>query len=578
MSKTMYKKLKKQKGERFAQTIRNFHNGLLEIPDLDVIVRHAGREAEPLLPYLMSLLASNDDVPVDAPANPFDLLEQAGYDAFYADTLEKQNSIKGYFAKGELLCTFNDAARHKNFHIVHAVKKDVDKIKREDFVGKEEREDAYGTSVISIQMLKTGGFISIKNRYNHTVDGCDNTFKSNPDNIIKGLSQSLKDHFNVDFKANDTLSNEYHAVGRQLFKYNREQNGFYFGDQAWIKDGKIHEIDRSAGDALFDGFLFDNKTKTLKKIDPDNQDSFADTFNRYYGGNPALTVDKKGNLTLDGDVLIGAEESRIKTLYLPAVTEVEGRFLQDANGLTQVDMPSLKKMGSMCFVTAQHLKTIDMPILEEMGGFCLHRVGGLEEIDMPSLERMEEGCFFYAQHLRTIDMPALQGMGEGGFHSSYGLTQVDIPVLEFMGDRCFRNADRVAAIHTPALKEMGDSCFENAGALTQVDMPVLKLIKAACFSSTPNLKKVSMPALKETGIRCFQYAGRLETVFMPSLEKMGDDSFRNVENLTHVEMPALQSLSVVCFERAPAPIQDHIQKDVRKKVAAFKARHGFPSV
>ena len=91
----MYKKLKKQKGERFAQTIRNFHNGILEIPDLDVIVRYAGREAEPLLPYLMSLLATNDDK-VDeapAPANPFDLLEQAGYDAFYADTLEKKNSI-----------------------------------------------------------------------------------------------------------------------------------------------------------------------------------------------------------------------------------------------------------------------------------------------------------------------------------------------------------------------------------------------------------------------------------------------------------------------------------------------------
>ncbi|PJB72690.1 MAG: hypothetical protein CO093_02485 [Alphaproteobacteria bacterium CG_4_9_14_3_um_filter_47_13] len=60
----MYKKLKKQNGEKFSQTLRNFHNGILEIPDLDVILRHAGREAqdaELLLPYLMSLLASNDD-------------------------------------------------------------------------------------------------------------------------------------------------------------------------------------------------------------------------------------------------------------------------------------------------------------------------------------------------------------------------------------------------------------------------------------------------------------------------------------------------------------------------------------
>ncbi|MED5422415.1 MAG: hypothetical protein VX740_03140, partial [Pseudomonadota bacterium] len=83
----MYKKLKKQNGETFAQTIRNHHNGLLEIEDLDVIVRHAGRDAEPLLPYLMSLLAANDDnTPTTTETDPFVLLEQAGYDAFHADT------------------------------------------------------------------------------------------------------------------------------------------------------------------------------------------------------------------------------------------------------------------------------------------------------------------------------------------------------------------------------------------------------------------------------------------------------------------------------------------------------------
>lgn len=37
----MYNKLKKQNGEKFAQTLRDFHNGLLEIPDIDVILCHA---------------------------------------------------------------------------------------------------------------------------------------------------------------------------------------------------------------------------------------------------------------------------------------------------------------------------------------------------------------------------------------------------------------------------------------------------------------------------------------------------------------------------------------------------------
>ncbi len=359
----MYKTLKKQNGEKFAQTIRNFHNGILEIPDIDVILRHAGQDAEPLLPYLMTLLASNDDTPAPAPSDPFVLLDQAGYKAFYADALEKQNSIKPYFARGELLCTFNDHARYKNYHIVHAVKKDVDQIKREDFKGKEERQDEYGTSVISIQMWKEGGFISIKNRYNHAVSGCDNTFDSNPDNIIDGLSAALKDYFNVEFSATkSSLPEGFVLMGNRIFKYYKEDNNIYYGDQAWAENAHVYTVDKVAGDALFEGFLFDNKTKTLKKIDPENNDSFADDFNRCYGGNRALTV-KGGNLYLGDELLIGAEKSRIKTLYLPALTEMGECCLFSADALTRFEAPALTAMGDRCFFSAYDLTRFETPAL-----------------------------------------------------------------------------------------------------------------------------------------------------------------------------------------------------------------------
>ena len=315
----MYKKLKKQNGESFAKAIQNYHNGILEIPNIDIILRHAGREAEPLMNYLMSLLVANDNVP-EPPKNPYALLAEAGYDAFYADTLDLQNSIKPYFKPGEMLCTFNDAARFVNYHIVHAVKRDVDAIKREDFDGKEKRQDDYGTSVISIQMLKRGGFISIKNRYNHTVAGCDNTFSSNPDNIIEGLSAALKAHFNVDFSASKTaLPEGFVLIGNQIVRYHEERNNFYYGDQVWVTNGRVHAVNKAAGDALFDGFLFDNKNKVLRKIDPGFSDSFADDFNRCYGGNARLHV-RRGNLMLNDNILIGAENSRMKTVYLHALT------------------------------------------------------------------------------------------------------------------------------------------------------------------------------------------------------------------------------------------------------------------
>jgi len=281
----------------------------------------------------------------------------------------------------------NDSARYQNYHIVHAVKKDADQIKREDFKGKEARQDEYGTSVISIQMLKKGGFISIKNRYNHAVSYCDNTFNSNPDNIIPGLSSALKEHFNVEFSTTGSaLPDGFVLMGDQLFKYHTEHHNIYYGDQAWAKNGTIHKINNVAGDALFDGFLFEDETKTLKKIDPAYEDSFADDFNRCSGGNRGLNV-KNGNLYLDDNLLIGAEQSRIKTLDLPALTTMSDSCLFNAPFLTQFEAPALTTMGSDCLRYAETLTQFKADALTTMGNRCL--------AGSPDLG----GCF-KAQHIK----------------------------------------------------------------------------------------------------------------------------------------------------------------------------------
>ena len=395
MTDKVYKKLKRQNGERFARGLRDHHNGLLEIENLTDIVRYAGRNGEALLQYLMTLLPDPD-----APAkttktiNPFELLEHAGYKAFHANTLQKQNSIKKYFKPGELLCTFNDESRYKNYHIVHAVHKDANTLLREDFNGKEERQDPYGTSVISIQMLKKGGFISIKNRYNSTVKGCDNTFNSNPNNIIPGLSAALKAHFNVDFSASRiALPDGYVLMGNNIVHYHTEINNFYYGDQVWAKDNIVHAVDRGAGDALFDGFLYNHKKRQLKKIDPKLKDRFADDFNRAYGGNKDLKVDKDGNLTLNNTVLVGAKNSRIISLDLPALTTMGNWSLRYApTKLTHFNAPSLTTMGNRCLDNAQALTHFNAPALTTMGNRCLHIASALTHFNAPALTTMGYWC------------------------------------------------------------------------------------------------------------------------------------------------------------------------------------------
>lgn len=594
MSEDTYKKLKRQNGEAFARTLRNFHGGILEIPGIVGILRHAGRDATPLLPYLMSLLAANDNTSVVELQDPFVLLARAGYKAFHANTLKKQNSIQKYFRPGELLCTFRDHSRYEKYHIVHAVKEGANKIQRSDFLGREDRQDAYGTSVISIQMLKDGGFISIKNRYNHTVSGCDNTFDSNPDNIIPGLSVALKTHFNVAFEVRKVaLPEGYVLMGNGIFKYHEERGNIYYGDQAWAADGEIHAADRAAGDALFEGFLFDNKNKKLKKIDPQGKDSFDEDFNRDYGGNPGLCV-RDGNLMLGDEILIGAERSRIKTISLPALKSIGPYCLEDLPVLTHFSAPALTSMGRSALKNVPVLEHFHAPSLVSMGERCLHNAPLLTEFVAPSLESMKQHVVYYANALTVFsaplltsmdnrclyfcesltsfdapaltemdygclldcgalvcfDAPALVSMGHSCLKEAKDLLQISVPVLTVMGDGCLENAYDLLEFSAPALVSMGKDCLGSAMDLKNFSAPVLTSMDDGCLKYVQGLRRLSVPALVSMGNQCINCADNLSELSLSSLETMGNECFHVLDMTREFVAPALQSMGDECFSSA----------------------------
>ena len=321
--KTIFEQIKAQNGEVFAKTIRSYHNGIFDIPDIVNIVKYAGREAEPLLGYLKSLVAPEVEEH-GVYETPFQLLDRAGYNAYYADTLEKQNAIQKYYAPGEALCTFRDPDRYKTHYIVHAVKKNVDEIKRENFPNPQ-REDEYGTSVISIQMRKEGNHISIKNRYNHTVESCDNTFNSNPENIIPGLSEALRRYFNVDFSSQKVvLPDGYMIDNERIIKHHGERNNVYFGDSFYVQDGVVHELDKRT-EIMLDRFIYNNETKTLSN--PANlDDAFIDAFKQETEGKKIrIDKDKKTKHThvfANGTEILEIYDGQIVNLNFPSITEI----------------------------------------------------------------------------------------------------------------------------------------------------------------------------------------------------------------------------------------------------------------
>ncbi|MFQ6729520.1 MAG: pentapeptide repeat-containing protein [Alphaproteobacteria bacterium] len=326
MAKSMYDIIKTQKGERFAKAIRNYDNGIFDVPDIDKIVKYAGHDAEPIMNYLISLKQIKIQE-MSVHMDPIKLLDKAGYNAYIADTLIKQNAIKKYYAPGEEICTFRDNRRFKDYYIINAVRKDVDKIKRSF---NPQRDDKYGTSVISIQVLKSGGFISIKNRYNHTVQNCDNTLNSNPDNIIRGLSDAIKHHFNVDFSAQQVpLPSHYVLINGQICRYNSEVENIYFGETFYVKDGHIYEIDTNSEIMIGNGILFDTRSKQFVDLTGINNIEtiryrFVVTLNKAIQGKK-ITVQKNPlggrDILADGVPVLTVENGEIVHINLSGVQD-----------------------------------------------------------------------------------------------------------------------------------------------------------------------------------------------------------------------------------------------------------------
>ena len=148
-----------------------------------------------------------------------------------------------------------------------AVKKNVDEIKREDFKNPK-RQDDYGTSVISIQFSRgASNTLSIKNRYNHTVENPDATFSNNLDNIILGLTDSFEQEYGYNLSHNRSGFEipGYVNVKGKYYKYNYELDNIYYCPNNLIIDNfeVIRDYQQMERYIVFDYAIIDLQEKKV---------------------------------------------------------------------------------------------------------------------------------------------------------------------------------------------------------------------------------------------------------------------------------------------------------------------------
>ena len=364
-------------------------------------------------------LSHIEEPKVDVNRTPKQLLKKAGYTLYECNTYEDLDKFRKYYAKEEELCTFNERRLDKCY-VFFAVKKNADKLSRNDFFTPN-REDEYGTSVISIQFTKGEiNTLSIKNRYNHSVKNPDATFGNNLDRIIEGLTESFVKKYKLNLddteKFDFTIPGYIMGNDHLFYKTNHEINGnTYCCDNIIISDGNVIKKyhDEKERYIVLDYFILDIKEKTIKLYDKKLTDSFIEEFTNINkidvikdNENDEKII--KINIENKEEIIIKINKYNQIIEYInPNIKETNYAFLWYNKAMKKIELINLEKTKSGFLNSNIELEELITPNLIEGGSRFLFANSKIEYIDLPKLENLGNAAFYFNKSIKRAKIPNL---------------------------------------------------------------------------------------------------------------------------------------------------------------------------
>lgn len=276
MANQNYELYKKKLGENSAKLIReNYPESLDSSEFLDYIskkcktktnARNVLSNIENLLYVKNSYLNENKNrKEIENEGDLEEILEDAGYDYKRINNVDELIKFKKFYASDEVLCTYNNPkGRLNDYHMIILYKKNLDKIKRSE---NPKREDGYSTSLLNVQIHKKFNNVSIKSRYNHSVNNPDAVYSNNLDKIAPGLNGAIEKKFGIkiDHKNDEDIPDNLKLAGDFIINYWVERNNVYVGEDVYVDNDEIHWINPNQ-ELIADQFLINLKEKTVKDL------------------------------------------------------------------------------------------------------------------------------------------------------------------------------------------------------------------------------------------------------------------------------------------------------------------------
>ena len=461
---------------------------------------------------------------------PDELLKEAGYILYECHSEEEIQSFKKYYASGEELCTFNGGRLDRCF-VFFAIKENVNEIKRENFP-KPERQDEYGTSVISIQFTRDNSHtLSIKNRYNHRVNNPDSTFGNNLDNIIPGLTNSFDKYYGMHqshLQGGFEIPRYVKARDGKFYKYNYEINNIYYCENNVIIDNfEVKEYPHEQY-IIFDYFILDLKNKLIQKYwnDMELEDSFPNTIGTIKDIKIENDKDNKNILIKtdnsdEVDVIITLDKNnRIIALKNDKVENIGNSFLKHNNSLTSIELPNAKNIGNRFLYYNKILTEIQLPNVTSIGNSFLYFNKSLTHIELPNVINIGNGFLESNDSLISIELPNVISIGDYFLYYNNSLTSIELPNVIGVGDWFLDRNTSLINIELPNVISVGGWFLDRNTSLTNIELPNVTSIGNYFLYKNTSLTSIKLPSAEIVGNYFCDECKNIDTVNIPLIPEL----------------------------------------------------------
>lgn len=495
--------IKKRYGEDLSKLCRQLFPTLLETPGLlsRTLLEHFDDNhflyndiiSDDLISefrnYIFTLVAKDNEKNTIVNETPEELMLKQGYILKECHTESNIQSYRKYYREDELLCTFK-GGRLKDCRVFFAIKINADEIKRENF-STPDRQDEYGTSVLSIQFAKDGSnMLSIKNRYNHTVANPDATFSNDLDNIVSGLTDSFEKYYGIvqKYKSSGFESSNYvMANDGKYYKYNYEINNVYYCPNNIIIDNfVVHKYDHSKY-IVVDYFIFDLVNKKIYLYDLSLDDSFVDMTKNTNNIKINKVNNKKIiNVTSSDEtniILTINDKNEITKLVNNNATFIKDDFLRYNEKLMNLDLNNVKKIGNYFLCNNCSLTSLNLPNLESVGiSFCYFNdtICGLS---LPRLKEINSYFLLNNRSLGYVDLPSLEKVGNNFIYLNKKICFLNAPNLKIVGNSFLQSCQNLKILYLPLLEKVGNDFLSSDSVLEKIYLPNLKSLSPSFLNS-----------------------------------------------------------------------------------------------